>query len=51
MWLLLLLIKCSLYYFYMFYHTTTKIMQPRKQNELLGIILHSYFPATEHTNR
>ena len=32
-------------------HTTTKTMQQRKQNELLGIIVHSYFPITKHTNR
>jgi len=32
-------------------YTTTKTMQQRKQNELLGIIVRSYFPTTLHTNR
>ena len=45
MWLLL--IQCSLYDFYIFYHTTTKTTQQRKQSEMLGIILHSNFPTTK----
>ena len=32
-------------------HRTTKTMQQRKQNELWGIILHTNFPKTKHTNR
>jgi len=32
-------------------HTTTKTMQQRKQNELLGVTVHSYFPTTKYTNQ